>query len=168
MKSKLVVFALLIFTISIYSQKFENGTIITKRYDTITDVKIEKFSDAKSLVHITYIDSEGNEERPSIETIKSYTRGDEKFVRIYYDCNMILVKTITTGSKVNLYERDHNGSKTYYIEKVFDELIKVPASSGKFSKALSAFLSENATLSTDIKNKKISDIEEIVNLYNKG
>ncbi|MBG7628877.1 MAG: hypothetical protein IZT56_00450 [Bacteroidetes bacterium] len=168
MRSKLVVFALFIFTISIYGQEFVNGTIITKRYDTITDVKIEKFSDAKSLVHIAYINSEGNEVKPDIESIKCYTRGNEKFIRIYYDCDMILVKTITNGSKVNLYERDFNGSKTYYIEKVYDELIKVPSSNGKFSKQISAFLSDNTSLSKDIKNKKLSDIEEIVSLYNKG
>lgn len=168
MRSKLVVFALFIFTISIYGQEFVNGTIITKRYDTITDVKIEKFSDAKSLVHITYINSEGNKVKPDIKNIKCYSRGDEKFIRIYYDCDMILVKTITAGNKVNLYERDHNGIKTYFIEKVYDELIKVPASSGKFSKTISTFLSDNTTLSKDIKDKKQSDILEIVSLYNKG
>ena len=168
MRSTFVVFALFIFTISINAQQFEIGTIITKRYDTITDVKIEKFSDAKSLVHITYINSDGNKVKPNVESIKCYTRGDEKFIRIYYDCDMILVKTITTGSKVNLYERDFNGSKTYYIEKVYDELIKVPASKGKFSKSISTFLSDNTTLSKDIKNKKLTDIEEIVSLYNKG
>ena len=58
MKYKIVVLALFIFTINIYGQNFENGTIITKRYDTIANVKIEKFSDAKSLVHIEYIDND--------------------------------------------------------------------------------------------------------------
>ena len=54
------------------------------------------------------------------------------------------------------------------IEKVYDELIKVPASNGKFSKQISAFLSDDTELSKNIKNKKLSDIEEIVSLYNKG
>lgn len=167
MKSKIVVLVVFIFTINIYGQAFENGTIITKRYDTITDVKIEKFNDAKSLVHITYIDSEGNTQKPDIETVKCYTRGDEKFVRIYFDCEMILVKAVEIGKKVNLYEREYNGSKTYYVEKVYDELIKVPSSSSKFSKEISAFLSDNTELSNEISNKKLSDIKEIVTLYNK-
>lgn len=166
MKSKIVVLALFIFTINIYGQIFENGTIITKRYDTIANVKIEKFNDAKSLVHIEYIDNEGNTQKPDIETVKYYTRGNEKFVRIYYDCEMILVKAVETGRKVNLYERDYDGSKTYYIEKVYDELIKVPSSSNKFSKEIGEFLIDNATLSSDIKDKKITDIKEVVSLYN--
>lgn len=168
MKYKLLVLALFVFSLSIYAQEYETGNIITKRYDTITEVKIEKFSDAKSLVHITYIDNEGNTQKPDIESIKCYTRGDEKFVRIYYDCEMVLVKSLVQGRKVNLYERDYNGSKIYYVEKVFDELIKVPSSSKKFSKELGEFLNDNEKLSADIKNKKMTDIEEIVSLYNEG
>ena len=168
MKSIFTLFTLFIFTISIYGQDFENGTIITKRYDTIANVKIQKASDAKSLLHVTYIDTEGVNQKPTIETIKCYTRGDEKFIRIYYDCEMILVKVITTGRKVNLYERDYNGSKTYYIEKVYDELIKVPASSGKFSKIISTFLADNEDLSKNIKSKDLTDIKSIVTLYNEG
>lgn len=167
MKSKLVVIALFIFTISIYGQSFEKGTIITKRYDTIANVKIEKVNDTKSLEQINYIDSEGKNQKPDIESIKCYTRGNEKFVRIYYECEMIFVKAIETGRKVNLYEKDYNGSKTYYIEKVYDELIKVPTSSNKFAKEISVFLSDNSELSNEIKDKKISDIKEIVTLYNK-
>jgi len=168
MKSIFTLFTLFIFTISIYGQDFETGTIITKHYDTIANVKIQKASDAKSLLHVTYIDTEGLNHKPTIETIKCYTRGDEKFIRIYYDCEMILVKVITTGRKVNLYERDYNGSKTYYIEKVYDELIKVPASSGKFSKIISTFLADNADLSKNIKSKDLTDIKSIVTLYNEG
>lgn len=168
MKTKLSILVLFIFTISIYGQAFENGTIITKHYDTITDVKIEKISDAKSLKHLKYVDVEGNTQSPDINTIKCYTRGDDKFVRIYYDCEMILVKVTETGNKVNLYERDHDGITSYYIEKVYDELIKVPSSSGKFSKVMSAFLSHDTELSGNIKSKKITDIKEIVDLYNKG
>ncbi len=167
MKSNIAVLVLFIFTINIYGQAYVNGTIITKRYDTITNVKIEKFNDSKSLVHITYIDNQGIAQKPDIESIKCYTRGDEKFVRIYYDCEMILVKAVESGKKVNLYERDYNGSKTYYIEKVFDELIKVPSSSSKFSKEISAFLGDNVELATEINNKQINDIKEIVTLYNK-
>ena len=168
MKSTLILFTLFIFTISIYGQKFENGTIITKHYDTIANVKIQKVSDAKSLLHVTYVDIEGNNQKPTIETIKCYTRGDEKFVRIYYDCEMVLVKVIATGSRVNLYERDYSGSKTYYIEKVYDELIKVPSSTGKFSKVISTFLADNEDLSKEIKSKDLTDIKSIVTLYNKG
>ena len=168
MKSTLILFTLFIFTISIYGQDFENGTIITKRYDTIANVKIEKISDAKSLLHVTYVDLEGNNQKPTIESIKCYTRGNEKFVRIYYDCEMVLVKVITTGNRVNLYERDYGGSKTYYIEKVYDELIKVPSSIGKFSKVISTFLADNEDLSKEIKSKDLTDIKNIVALYNKG
>jgi len=168
MKSIFTLLTLFIFTISIYGQDFETGTIITKHYDTIANVKIQKTSDAKSLLHVTYIDTEGVNQKPTIETIKCYTRGDEKFIRIYYDCEMVLVKVVTTGRKVNLYERDYNGSKTYYIEKVYDELIKVPASSGKFSKVISTFLADNEDLSKNIKSKDLTDIKSIVTLYNEG
>lgn len=168
MKSIFTLFTLFIFTISIYGQDFETGTIITKHYDTIANVKIEKISDAKSLLHVTYVDLEGNNQKPTIESIKCYTRGNEKFVRIYYDCEMVLVKVITTGNRVNLYERDYGGSKTYYIEKVYDELIKVPSSIGKFSKVISTFLADNEDLSKEIKSKDLTDIKSIVTLYNKG
>jgi len=168
MKSIFTLFTLFIFTISIYGQDFETGTIITKHYDTIANVKIEKISDAKSLLHVTYVDLEGNNQKPTIESIKCYTRGNEKFVRIYYDCEMVLVKVITTGNRVNLYERDYGGSKTYYIEKVYDELIKVPSSIGKFSKVISTFLADNEDLSKEIKSKDLTDIKNIVALYNKG
>jgi hypothetical protein len=168
MKSKLLVFAVFIFTISSYSQEFELGTIITKHYDTITDVKIEKNSDYKSLLQIVYIDKDGNTQKPDIESIKCYTRGDEKFVRIYYDCEMILVKQLVSGRKVNLYQRDYNGITAYYVEKVFDELIKVPSSSNKFAKELSEFLNSNAQISEQVKDKKLTDIKEIVTLYNEG
>mgnify|MGYP000896804969 CR=1 FL=1 len=42
MKSKLVLLLLVVFTISSYGQEFENGTIVTKHYDTIANVKIKK------------------------------------------------------------------------------------------------------------------------------
>lgn len=168
MRIKILILALFIFTISSYGQEFEKGNIITKHYDTIVDVQIEKVSDAKSLKHITYIDSEGKTQKPTIETIKCYKRGTEKFVRIYYDCEMILVKVVETGNKVNLYERNHDGVSSYFVEKVYDELIKAPSSSGKFSKVMSAFLSDNQELSKEIKSKKLTDIKEIVDLYNKG
>jgi hypothetical protein len=168
MKSKLVVFALFIFTINIYGQEFVNGNIVTQRYDTISNVKIKKISDAKSLLHITYIDTEGNEQKPDMETIKCYERGTEIFCRIYNSGEMIMVKQITKGKKLNLFERDHNGSKTYYVEKVYDELIKVPASNGKFKKVLSAFLSESPQISAKIKSNELRDIREIVNLYNES
>ena len=59
MKNTLLTISLFIFTISSYSQEFVNGMIITQRYDTITNVKIEKLNDAKSLLHLTYIDANG-------------------------------------------------------------------------------------------------------------
>ncbi len=166
MKSKLVVFVLFIFSISMYGQEFENGTIITKRYDTISNVKIKKINDAKSLLRITYIDNSGNIQKPAIASIKCYTRGTENFCRIYNSGEMILVKQLISGEKLNLYKRDYIGGETYYVEKVFDELIKVPSSSGKFRKVLSAFLSESPQISAKIKAKEITDIIEIVNLYN--
>jgi hypothetical protein len=83
MKLKIITLLLIAFTISIYGQEFEKGTIITKHYDTIKDVKIEKMSDAKSILHINYIDANGMMQSPDIETIKYYTRGEEEFCRIY-------------------------------------------------------------------------------------
>lgn len=168
MKSKLLLFILFIFTISIYGQKYETGTIITKRYDTIRNVNIEKISNSKSLLHLNYVDNDGNNQSPSIETIKCYTRGDEKFIRIYYDCEMILVKVVEMGNKVNLYERNYGGITNFYIEKVYDELIKVPSSNGKFAKVISAFLSDSNELSNKIKSKDLTNIEEIVTLFNEG
>jgi hypothetical protein len=168
MKPILSMLALLFLSVTFYGQDFETGTIITKHYDTITNVQIEKHSDIKSLLQITYVDENGTEQSPLIETIKCYTRGDEKFVRIYYDCDMILVKVVEQGPKVNLYSRNLNGVTYYYIEKVYDELIKVPNSSNKFAKEISAFLSTNKTISDEVKDKKLTDITEIVSLYNKG
>ena len=168
MKSTIIMFAIFMFTISIYGQEFVNGSIITQRYDTISNVKIKKVSDAKSLLHITYIDENGNEQKPAIETIKCYTRGEDMFCRIYNSGEMILAKQIVKGSKVNLFERVVNGSKIFYIEKVFDELIKVPSTNNKFRKTLSAFLSDIPQISDKIKTKELNDIHEIVSLYNKG
>lgn len=168
MKSKLVVFVLFVFSISLYGQEFENGTIITQRYDTIANVKIKKINDAKSLLRITYIDNEGKEQKPKIATIKCYTRGEEVFCRIYNAGEMILVKQLKKGKKLNLYKRAYNGTEIYYVEKVYDELIKVPKSSGKFKKILSAFLSDSPQISEKIKLKELQDIIEIVNLYNES
>ena len=168
MKSRLIIVLLFIFSVNMYGQEFENGTIVTQHYDTITNVKIKKVSDAKSLLHITYIDNEGNEQKPAIETIKCYLRGEDVFCRIYNSGEMILVKQLIVGEKLNLYARNYNGSTTYYIEKVFDEIIKVPSSSGKFKKVIGEFLSDNTLLANKIKAKELQDITEIVTLYNKG
>jgi hypothetical protein len=168
MKNILLLCSLFIFSISSYAQEFVNGTIITQRYDTISIVKIETISNAKSLLHLTYIDAEGNKQKPEIESIKSYTRGDESFTRIYNNGDMVLVKQITAGKKLNLYERDYNGITTYYVEKVFDELIKVPSSSSKFNKVLGDFLSDSPEISQKIKSKELQDLKEIVTLYNQG
>ena len=65
-------------------------------------------------------------------------------------------------------KRDNNGSKTYYVEKVFDEIIKVPSSNSKFKKVLGEFLSESPQIAERIKSQELQDIIEIVNLYNKG
>jgi hypothetical protein len=164
MKLKIITLLLIAFTISIYGQEFEKGTIITKHYDTIKDVKIEKMSDAKSILHINYIDANGMMQSPDIETIKYYTRGEEEFCRIYNSGEMILAKKVASGEKLNLYVRDNS----YYIEKVYDELIKVPSSSNKFKKVLSDFLSESPQIADKIKSQELQDIVEIVNLYNKG
>ena len=168
MKSKLLVFVLFIFSISIYGQEFVNGTIITKRYDTIANVKIKSINDAKSLLHLTYIDADGKEHNPAIASVKCYSRGTDIFCRIYSSGEMIMVKQITKGKKLNLYLKESNGSKTYYVEKVYDECIKVPSSSGKFKKVLSAFLSESPQIAEKIKSKELQDINEIVNLYNES
>lgn len=166
MKYTLLTLSLFIFSISSYGQEFVNGTIITQRHDTIANVKIETISSSKSLLHLTYIDAEGKEQKPDIESIKSYIRGDENFTRIYHSGEMILVKQIIAGKKLNLYERDYNGLTTYYVEKVFDEIIKVPASSSKFNKVLSDFLSDAPEISQKIKAKELQDLKEIVSLYN--
>lgn len=166
MKYTLLTLSLFIFSISSYGQEFVNGTIITQRYDTIANVKIETISEAKSLLHLTYVDADGNQQNPDIESIKSYTRGDENFTRIYNNGEMILVKQITAGKKLNLYERDYNGITTYYVEKVFDEIIKVPSSNSKFSKVLGEYLSDSPEISKKIKSKELQDLKEIVNLYN--
>ncbi len=168
MKNTITIFTMFIFTINVTGQAFEKGTIITKHYDTIMNVKIEKVSTARSLKHLTYVDSDGKTQKPAINTIKSYTRGTDKFTRIYYDREMILVKVVTKGNKVNLYEKNQDGIYSFYIEKIYDELIKVPSSSRKFSKVMSSFLDTNGELAKNIKAQKITDIKEIVNLYNKG
>jgi hypothetical protein len=168
MKSKLVVILLFIFTISIYGQKFENGTIVTQRYDTITNVKIKKVSDAKSLLHLTYIDQDGVEQSPEIETIKCYSRGAEIFCRIYNSGEMIMAKKIVDGKKLNLYKRDVNGNTIFYVEKVYDELIKVPSSNKKFKKIIGTFLSDAPQIADKIASQELNDIKEIVNLYNEG
>lgn len=166
MKLKLAQIALIIFTLNIQAQVFESGTIITKHYDTIRNVAIEKCNDAKSLVQITYLNNKGLPVSLNTDNVKCYTRGTEKFVRIYYDCEMILVKVIDLGKKVNLYQRNIYGSNTYFVEKVYDELVKVPNSSNKFSKEMSDFFADNPNLAFEIKSKKLSSITEIVSLYN--
>jgi hypothetical protein len=168
MKNTLLTISLFIFTISSYSQEFVNGIIITQRYDTITNVKIEKLNDAKSLLHLSYVDADGILQKPDIESIKSYTRGDENFTRIYNNGDMVMVKQITAGKKLNLYERNYNGLTVYYVEKVFDELIKVPSSDSKYQKVLGDFLSDAPEISQKIKSKELQDLKEIVTLYNKG
>ena len=168
MKNTLLTISLFIFTISSYSQEFVNGIIITQRYDTITNVKIEKLNDAKSLLHLSYVDADGILQKPDIESIKSYTRGDENFTRIYNNGDMVMVKQITAGKKLNLYERNYNGLTVYYVQKVFDEIIKVPSSGSKYHKVLGDFLSDTPEISQKIKSKELQDIKEIVTLYNKG
>ncbi|WP_111706293.1 hypothetical protein [Lutibacter citreus] len=168
MKSKILLFFLIVFTISIYAQEYENGTIVTTHYDTIINVKIKKINDAKSLLHLTYIDQNGDEQTPKIETIKHYKRGNDIFCRIYNSGEMILAKKVVQGKKLNLYERYPNGGKTYYVEKVYDELIKVPSSSKKFKKVLGSFLKDAPKISTQIISKDLDDIFKIVNLYNQS
>ncbi len=168
MKSKILMFVFCAITLSAIGQEFEKGTIITQRYDTIANVQIEKMSDAKSILHVAYIDANGIQQSPGIETIKCYSRGTELFCRIYSSGEMIMAKKVAEGTKLNLYLRDQDGFKTYYIEKVYDELIKVPSSSGKFKKVLSEFLSESPQIAGKIKSEELNNIEEIVTLYNKG
>lgn len=166
MKFNIALLALLISTISIQAQEFIPGTIITTRYDTISDVKIKKLSDAKSTLHLVYIDKLGNEQHPKIENIKSYTRGDEVYNRIYNNGEMILVKQLVAGTNLNLYHRYYSGIQVYYIEKVFDELIKVPSSKSKFKKVLGNFLINYPDIAAKIKSGNLSDINEIVNQCN--
>ena len=168
MKSKLVLILLVVFTISSYGQEFENGTIVTKHYDTIANVKIKKISNSKSLLHLTYIDQEGVEQSPEIESIKCYNRGEDIFCRIYNSGEMIMAKKVVIGEKLNLYERYYNGKTIFYIEKVFDELIKIPSSSNKFRKVIGDFLSDAPQISSRIETKELVDILEIVTLYNKS
>ncbi len=168
MRNTLLTISLFIFSISSYGQEFVNGNIITQRYDTIANVKIETINNAKSLLHLTYIDADGNQQKPDIESIKSYTRGNENFTRIYNNGDMVMVKQITAGKKLNLYERNYNGVTVFYVEKVFDEIIKVPSSGSKYHKILGDFLSDAPEISKKIKSKELQDLQEIVELYNKG
>ena len=168
MKSKLVLLLLVIFTLNSYAQEFEYGTIVTKHYDTIANVQIKKISNAKSLLHLTYIDEQGVEQSPEIETIKCYNRGQDIFCRIYNSGEMIMVKKVVIGEKLNLYERYYNGKTVFYIEKVFDELIKIPSSSNKFRKVIGNFLSDAPEIAARIEAKELVNILEIVELYNKG
>lgn len=168
MKSKLIMFIVSVLTFAAYGQEFEKGTIVTVRYDTITDVQIKVINDAKSLQHLTYIGANGIEISPDIETVKCYTRGTDIFCRIYNEGEMMLVKNIAKGNKLNLYIKEQNGSKTYYVEKIYDELIKVPSSSNKFKKVIGDFLSASPQIAEKIKSEELSNIEEIVDLYNKG
>lgn len=168
MKSKLLILILSVFTMSAIGQEFEKGTIITQRYDTIANVQIKVLNDSKCLTHLTYIDSNGQEQSPGIESIKCYSRGETVFCRIYNEGEMIMVKRITEGNKLNLYVKDVNGIKSYYIEKVYDECIKVPSSTSKFKKVLGEFLSAAPQIATKINSEELTDIEEIVTLYNQG
>lgn len=168
MKFRVLMFVFCAITLSAIGQEFEKGTIITQRHDTIANVEIEKMSDAKSILHVTYKDADGVLQSPDIETVKCYSRGAEIFCRIYSSGEMIMAKKIAEGAKLNLYLRDQDGFKTYYIEKVYDELIKVPSSSGKFKKVLSEFLSESPQIAGKIKSEELNNIEEIVTLYNRG
>ena len=168
MRNTLLSISLFIFSISSNGQEFVNGIIITQRHDTIANVKIEKLNDAKSLLHLNYIDADGSQQKPDISSIKSYTRGDENFTRIYNNGDMVMVKQITAGKKLNLYERNYNGLTTYYVQKVFDEIIKVPSSGSKFNKVMGDFFSDSPEISKKIKSKELQDLKEIVNLYNKG
>ncbi|MDP3312048.1 hypothetical protein [Lutibacter sp.] len=168
MKTKILLIALLVISVKSMAQEFSKGTIITCRYDTISDVDIKNVSDFKSLLQITYIDKNGNEQKPAIESIKCYTRGNDTFTRIYNSGEMIMVKKIVAGPKLNLYERNYNGLTIHYIEKVYDELIKVPSSSSKFKKVIGDFLSNSQAVSHQISSENNSDIKELVDLYNKG
>lgn len=168
MKSKLIALIMLCSVSVIYAQEFVKGTLITTRYDTIANVDIQVMNDAKSLLHLTYIDAEGNTHKPDIDDIKCYTRGEEVFCRIYSAGEMILVKQIVRGKKLNLFKRTYNGNDIHYIEKVYDECIKVPASSGKFRKVMSSFLAASSDIAAKIKSKELQDIYEIVKLYNEG
>ena len=168
MKTKILTLLLLGSVSIIYAQEFVKGTLITTRYDTIANVDIQVMNDAKSLLRLTYIDHDGNKQRPDIDDIKCYTRGDEVFCRIYSSGEMILVKQLVQGKKLNLFERTYNGATIYYIEKVYDECIKVPSAAGKFSKVLSNFLKSSPELAERIKSKDLQDIHEIVKLYNES
>lgn len=168
MKLKLVLILLVVFTLNSYAQEFEKGTIVTKHYDTIANVEIKKISDEKSLLHLSYIDQEGIEQNLDIETIKHYNRGEDVFCRIYNSGEMIMAKKVVIGEKLNLYERYYNGKTVFYIEKVFDELIKIPSSSNKFRKVIGDFLSDAPKIAARIEAKELVDILEIVTLYNKS
>jgi len=159
---------LLLFTGSMIGQEYIEGSIITKRYDTIKNVKIKILNETKSVLHLTYIDAEGNVQKPNINTIKCYTRGDEKFCRVYHAGEMIMVKEIVQGTKLNLYKRHYNGADLYYIEKVYDELIKVPLRNGKFKKVIGNFLNSYPDVASKIKTSELTDINEIVKICNES
>jgi hypothetical protein len=163
---KLLTLLTLLFTLSFYSQEYLNGSIVTQRYDTIENVKIKVVSESRSLNQITYKDALGKEIHLSMEDVKCYTRGDTVFCRIYHTGEMIMVKQLIKGEKLNLYARHYNGRDVYFIEKVYDELIKVPGGNGKFRKVMSEFLEVHPDIAAKIKAGELTDINEIVNLYN--
>lgn len=168
MKAKLIAFLFVAFASGIYGQEFVKGTLITTHYDTIANVDIQVMNDAKSLLHLNYIDEQGTTKKIDIENVKCYTRGEDVFCRIYSAGEMILVKQVIKGSKMHLFKRSYNGTDVHYVEKVYDECIKVPAMSGKFRKVMSSFLDSAPDLAARIKSKELKDIYEIVKLYNKS
>jgi hypothetical protein len=156
----------IIMGVSIYGQEYVSGQIITQRYDTISDVMIKKMSPAKSFNQLIYTDSRGAEHQLQMENVKCYTRGKEVFCRIFHSGEMIMVKKIVSGTKLNLYVKYYNGRDIYFVEKVYDELIKVPTAHGKFRKVMSEFLQVNEEIARKIKSNELDDINEIVELYN--
>ena len=163
---KLITLLAFVFTVAVYGQDYVKGSIVTQRYDTISNVKIKKLSDAKSLLHLSYLDEDGIEQALDIDNVKCYTRGDDEFCRVFHNGEMIMVKKLVNGQKLNLYARHYNGRNIYFVEKVYDELIKVPTANGKFRKVMSEFLQINEEVAKKIKSQELTDINEIVKLYN--
>lgn len=93
---------------SIISQepKYMDGQIITRKGDTIT-AQIKVINRFKSFKKLSYLSAEGEEEKISIDSIKSYRRGNEIYETLIINSKLfVLAKRVIQGPNINLYYRD--------------------------------------------------------------
>lgn len=176
--------------------EYQNGTIITNELDTL-NVKIRVLDNAQSIVIIKYINKEGKRKKIHTSKVKSYTRGNENFKTITISntyklfgkqtlkgVNFNIISRIESGQNFNaqygtsspglLNDQNlpysHGQAIDYtssFLENKYGRSIKIPSSKKKFRKKISKFLLEYADISERVRNGKLIDINEIVNLCNK-